>query len=137
MVYAYNIGWDIDIDDAVGQLMLMSVQDAAKALNIPVSKFSELSPTERESVAADKFRHCPGLMEDVCDLPAQVEIPENIEDDTEAITEYLSDKYGYCISGYKLSTDDPDFDDSVPDYLEQSDFAHDDDFSNMSSSDML
>ena len=44
-------------------------------------------------------------------LPTIVEIPQDIidemedESDTDAITDYLSDEYGFCVEGYDLDTD--------------------------------
>jgi hypothetical protein len=44
-------------------------------------------------------------------LPTIVEIPQDIvdemedENDTDAITDYLSDEYGFCVEGYDLDTD--------------------------------
>lgn len=47
--------------------------------------------------------------EDV-ELPTEVEIPVEIEDDDDAITDYLSDTYGFLVEGYALPMDDNDRD---------------------------
>ncbi len=39
-------------------------------------------------------------------LPSEVEIPAQLEDDEDAITDYLSDTYGWLVESYSLSTDD-------------------------------
>lgn len=38
-------------------------------------------------------------------LPSEVEIPSIIEDDDDAIADYLSDTYGWLVEGFALSTD--------------------------------
>ena len=43
--------------------------------------------------------------EDV-NLPNEVEIPAQLEDDEDAITDYLSDTYGWLVESYSLSTDE-------------------------------
>lgn len=47
--------------------------------------------------------------EDV-ELPTEVEIPVEIEGDDDAITDYLSDTYGFLVEGYALPMDDNDRD---------------------------
>ncbi len=44
------------------------------------------------------------------DLPTEVEIPTEIEDDDDAITDYLSDTYGFLVIDYALPMDDDDID---------------------------
>lgn len=42
-------------------------------------------------------------------LPSMIEIPTNIAGEgDDAITEHLSDTYGYCVKGYSLTWEDPD-----------------------------
>ena len=38
-------------------------------------------------------------------LPTEVEIPEEIENDDDAITDYLSDTYGWLVISYSLPMD--------------------------------
>jgi hypothetical protein len=40
------------------------------------------------------------------DLPTEIEIPEDIEGDDDAISDYLSDMTGYCHLGFSLDTDE-------------------------------
>lgn len=40
------------------------------------------------------------------DLPTEIEIPEDIEGDDDAISGYLSDMTGYCHLGFSLDTDE-------------------------------
>ena len=39
---------------------------------------------------------------DVQELPNEIEIPENIQNDGEAISDYLSDVTGFCHKGFEL-----------------------------------
>ena len=43
-------------------------------------------------------------------LPTEVEIPKEIEDDDDAIADYLSDTYGFLLEGFSLPMDDDDRD---------------------------
>ena len=38
--------------------------------------------------------------DDALDLPTEVEIPNDIEEDD--ITDYLSDTYGFCVNSYSI-----------------------------------
>lgn len=35
-------------------------------------------------------------------LPTEIDVPSNIEDDEEAISDYLSDVTGFCHKGFEL-----------------------------------
>ena len=39
---------------------------------------------------------------DVPELPNEIEIPENIPNDEDAISDYLSDVTGFCHKGFEL-----------------------------------
>lgn len=43
-------------------------------------------------------------------LPTEVEIPTEIEDDDDAIADYLSDTYGWLVISFSLLMDDNDVD---------------------------
>jgi hypothetical protein len=43
-------------------------------------------------------------------LPSEVEIPSIIEDDDDAIADYLSDTYGWLVEGFSLPMDNNDRD---------------------------
>lgn len=42
------------------------------------------------------------------DLPTEVEVPDNMEDDE--IADFLSDTYGWLVEGFSLPMDDNDID---------------------------
>lgn len=60
---AYDIEWDIDIEEAFEKLDTMTLEEAAAALDIP----------------------------------------KEIEDDEETISDWLSDEFGWCHRGFRLS----------------------------------
>ena len=101
---AYNIDWDINIEEALDILDEMDYKDAASALGISVDAYANMTTEERHDYAYDLFHHCPGELEDFMNLPTKVEIPKELTNE-EDITEWLSDEYGFCIKGYKLDTD--------------------------------
>ena len=43
-------------------------------------------------------------------LPTEVEIPTEIENDYDEIAEFLSDEYGFLVESFSLPTDDDDID---------------------------
>ena len=102
---AYNIDWDIDIEEAFEKLDEMNYKSAASALGISADDYANMTTEERHDFAYDLFHHCPGELEDFMDLPTKVEIPKELTNE-EDITEWLSDEYGFCIKGYKLDTDE-------------------------------
>ena len=101
---AYNIDWDINIEEALDMLDEMDYKDAASTLGISVDTYANMTTEERHDYAYDLFHHCPGELEDFMNLPTKVEIPKELTNE-EDITEWLSDEYGFCIKGYKLDTD--------------------------------
>ena len=44
------------------------------------------------------------------DLPTEVEVPDTIADDEDAICDYLSDNYGWLVISFSLPMDDDDRD---------------------------
>lgn len=46
-----------------------------------------------------------GDMEILSTLPTEIEIPSDIEDDEDEISDYLSDVTGFCHNGFALTDD--------------------------------
>ena len=46
-----------------------------------------------------------GDMEILSTLPTEIEIPSDIEDDEDEISDYLSDVTGFCHKGFALTDD--------------------------------
>lgn len=109
-MYAYEIGWDIDIDEALEKFKEAGSQEQAQVVNLPVEMVQSADECLILDLARDKFHHSPGLLQDFMGLPEKVEIPEDVfdEDEDDAIADWLSDEYGCCLNGFLLSTDKSD-----------------------------
>ena len=101
MKIAYDIQWDIDMDEVYELLDDMTAEKAAKALEISVERYSNMTTEERHDYAFDVFHHCPALLDEFVGLPDEIDIPEALNDD-EDIADWLSDKYGYCHRGFQI-----------------------------------
>lgn len=101
MKIAYNIQWSIDMDEVYERLDSMPAEKAAEALGVHFYTYANMTTEERHDYAYDKFHHCPAELDEFIGLPEVVEIPENLADD-EDISDWLSDKFGYCHGGFEL-----------------------------------
>lgn len=104
-IYATEIEWDIEWDEVYEILDNMTVEEAAKALDIPVVHYDRMTTSERHDYAFDKFHHCPGELDEFLGISDKVEIPAEIWENSDEyyaddISEYISDKYGYCHQGF-------------------------------------
>lgn len=102
---AYNIQWDIDIEEAIDVLDDSSYADAAEILGISKERYANMTTSERYDYAYSYFYHCPGALEDLFELPTSVEIPDDITDEDD-VSDWLSDEYGFCHRGFALDTDE-------------------------------
>ena len=101
---AINIKWDIDEEDVLDTLENLTATNAADALNISEKVYSNMNTQERKDYALSVFDKCPEeITENLLGLPDETEIPDNIADDEDAISDWLSDTYGFCHDGFKLS----------------------------------
>ena len=75
---AYNIDWDVDIEEAFDILDEMNYKDAASALEISADKYANMTTEERHDYAYDFWRHISGGIEEFVGLPNEVEIPEEV-----------------------------------------------------------
>lgn len=96
MKIAYNIQWNIDMEEVYKRLDNMTAEKVAEVLGMPSEGYAN-----RYSYAANKFQHCPAELHEFMGLPSEVEIPENLVD-YEDISDWLSDKFGYCHEGFDL-----------------------------------
>ena len=105
-VIAYNIQWDIDIDDAYERLDEMTAEKAAEELEIPANKYANMTTEERHDFAYDLWHHSPATLEEFMGLPDEVEIPEELggpgEYLGEDIADWLSDTFGFCHKGFDI-----------------------------------
>ena len=101
---AYNIEWDIDMDEVYELFDEMEDEPAAKALNVSLKEYKAYAEEDRNDRIEDYFRHCPAALDELLGLPDEVEIPKELVDDGD-IADWLSDTYGYCLEGFALDTD--------------------------------
>ncbi len=106
-----NIQWDIDISDAIDALLEKRAEAAAEILGIPKEQYANMTTSERVDYANDLFRHSPATMEEIYDLPNEVELPEELakeagtDDYEDDITEWLSEEYGTCVRGWNFDSE--------------------------------
>lgn len=100
---ATNINWDIDMESALDTLDCMTAEAASEALGVPKNHYANMTSSERHDFAEDLWRHSPATLEEFMGLPDSVILPATLDDaEDEDITDYLSDKYGFCINGYDV-----------------------------------
>lgn len=102
---AYDIKWDIDVEDAYDKLDDMTSEKAAEALDLPKEKYANMTTSERHDYAYDAFHHNKVDLAEFMGLPDEVEIPKSVGTNDEDISDWLSDQYGYCHDGFALDTD--------------------------------
>lgn len=108
---AYNIDWDVDVEEIYDILDNSTAEKAVKMLEIPLERYANMTTEERHDYAYDKIHHNRLDAADMLGLPNEVKIPEDVlehygiiskDDDMSDITDWLSDEYGYCINGYEI-----------------------------------
>jgi len=101
---ATNILWIVDIEEAIKKLNEIDLNHTANIIHVPYEKLLDMSQEERQEMARDYFRHCPGAMEEFLEIPDEIEIPnpENPDWTDEIISEYISEVTGYCHEGFDI-----------------------------------
>ena len=100
-IVAKEIKWDIDFDDISALLDSLSYDKAAETLEISKELYANMTTEERHDYAYDCFKKDPAFFNDILNLPSKVKIPRGLTDQ-EDISDWLSDTYGYCHSGFSL-----------------------------------
>ena len=103
---ATDIAWEVDITDGISKLSDMDYEDAAKVLEINPNVYANMSTTERDDYAYEFFRSSLSSLYEFIGLPESVEIPKELGDDEDEISDWLSDTYEYCHSGFNLEEGD-------------------------------
>ena len=98
---AYDIQWDVDMDDIYEKFDDMSVEKAADILACPKRVYANMHDGERHDLIHDRFHHNMLDAAEFVGLPNEVALPKEIIAE-EDISNYLSDEYGYCYEGYSL-----------------------------------
>lgn len=110
-IVACNIDWDVDAEEIYDVLDNSTIEQAAEMLEISPERYANMTTEERHDYAYDKIHHNRLDAAEMLSLPDEVEIPEDVlehygivskDDDMSDITDWLSDKYGYCINGYEV-----------------------------------
>lgn len=105
MTKAYNIQWDIDVEEAYDVLDNMTAEKAAEALGISKETYANMTTEERHDYAYDLFHHNRLDLAEFMGLPEEVEIPDYVGTDDEDISDWLTYQFGFCHEGFALNTD--------------------------------
>ena len=100
-----NIKWDIDMDQIYNKLDNMTAENAAEALSLPKDAYTNMTTSERHDYAYEVFHGHDDMTAEFMGLPTETDIPDDIGDDEDAISDYLSDEYEFCHKGFSLETD--------------------------------
>lgn len=100
-----NIVWNIDMGQIYEKLDEMASEEAAKALGLPKGTYANMTTSERHDYAYETFHGHDTAVAEFMGLPTETDIPDDIGDDEDAISDYLSDEYGFCHKGFSLETD--------------------------------
>ena len=95
-----NIDWDVTMDEVLDYFFHFSLERKSEILNIPIEKLKEMDDDLIIDIAEETFRHNPGLIDEIFELPKELEI-NNMEEDE--IAEYLSNEYGFCINSFCIN----------------------------------
>lgn len=92
------IDWSIEMDEVYEMLDKINPEEATELLDIKMT----MSDEEKHNYVESLSRHCPGKIYEFLGLPEEVNIPKDLKE-SEDITNWLSDSFGYCIEGYSIS----------------------------------
>lgn len=107
---ATNIKWDVDADDVMdyidcGYIDEINCDQDAEILGISRSIYGNMTDKERKEYICDAIAKDKSIAAKLMGLPSEVEIPDNMitfDTDTNAISDYISDKIGFCHAGFKI-----------------------------------
>lgn len=107
---ATNIKWDVDADDVMdyidsGYIDEINCDQDAEILGISRSIYGNMTDKERKEYICDAITKDKSIAAKLMGLPSEVEIPDNMitfDKDIDAISDYMSDKIGFCHAGFKL-----------------------------------
>ncbi len=101
---ATNIQWDVSFDDDIlPRLKEMTIADVADAVSCPLDEYKSMTEEGREDYAEKFFYKNPDQVIDYIGLPSEAMLPQEIDiDDDEAVADYLSETYGFCMWMYDI-----------------------------------
>ena len=97
-----NIKWDIDEAELYEIAEEKTCAQMSAILNILETRYANMTTSEREDYIYEAYRHNSMDIETLLGVPSEIEVPLEIEDDEDAINDWLSDTYGYCYSYFDL-----------------------------------
>jgi len=104
------VDWDINLEDVIEVFNRHTIENQMKFTGISnISKYLSLTEKERHDLLSDRLHHNEITKAEVINFPTNIVLPESVvnyaldERDVSVITEYLSDKYGYCVNEFTLS----------------------------------
>lgn len=99
-----DIKWDlggVDFSDLLSSLHKeITYKEIAERFNISSDIFLEMSDDEKIDAIVKEYKCNPDSLYDVLELPTEVEIPNDIEEDD--IADYLSDEYEYLVKSFEI-----------------------------------
>ena len=102
---AFNIDWDIDIDEIYEAVDNKTVDFMSELLGIDKDRYANMTTEKRHDWVDDAYRHNRLDFEALFDLPYEIEIPDYVGTDEDMITDFIAYEYGFCFRDYDLSTD--------------------------------
>ena len=110
-----NIDWDIDTEDIINTFHSKTVEEVAKAIDIPHDVAWVMTEEELTDYVLDACYQNRRVANEFVGLPNSVDV--NIDelcvargedwyslpdiDKADVITDYLSDEYGYCLNNWE------------------------------------
>ena len=98
-----DIKWSVDVDEALDKLDSMPSDKAAEYLGVPKKTYANMTISERHDYAYDVWHHNKKSLSEFVGAPSEVTLPSNILWDEDSISEYLSDEYGWCHEGFRIT----------------------------------
>ena len=113
-----NIDWDIDTEDIINTFHSKTVEEVAKAIDIPHDVAWVMTEEELTDYVLDACYQNRRVANEFVGLPNSVDINDSSIDawcvargedwyslpdidKADAITDYLSDEYGYCLNNWE------------------------------------
>ena len=103
VITATDIRWDVDMYEALDKLDDMSSDKAAEYLGVPKEIYANMTTFERHDYAYDVWRHNKKGLSEFVGVPNEVTLPTTGIWDEDSISDYLSDEYGWCHEGFRIT----------------------------------
>ena len=102
-MYAYNIEWEVSMDDVLEKFDELDIYAAGEALEMPAFVYGQMTQEERHEAICNYFRHRHGSCKaDFMELPDATELGDDDGIDESEAMYQLEQEYGFCVSGLEL-----------------------------------